>query len=292
MRRIRRDSPSYVESSLRQTPIQRAAGTFYGASLGAMEVAGLGLALNAYPPDFQTPPHTHADAFLYLVVDGACLESYGRRSRSVGPSALVFHPAGEPHATHWPGPGGRCFHVEFRSEWATRLHGQTAILETPADFRGGTPVRLARRLFQEFRQRDALSPLVIEGLTLELVAAASRPGTVRTTGKPPLWFARAKEMLRSRFAERLSLSAVAAEVGVHPVHLATVFRRHQGCTVGEYLRRCRVEFASCQLRTSSVPLIEVALAAGFADQAHFSRTFKRLTGMTPAEYRRAHLSSP
>src|SRR5688572_6457996 len=131
-------------------PPRLAAGTFYGASLGAVEVAGLGLSLNRYPPDFRTPPHAHADALMYLVLDGTCTESYGRGGRSTESSALVFHPAGEPHTTHWPRPGGRCFHVEFRPAWVARVRGYSALLDAPAGFRGGVPVELALRLFREF----------------------------------------------------------------------------------------------------------------------------------------------
>lgn len=269
-------------------PARLAAGAFYGVNLGAaVEVAGLGLSLNGYPPGYRTPPHAHADALLYLVVDGTCRDSCGRRDRTVGPAALVFLPAGEPHATHWPRPGGRCFHVEFRPEWVARVRPHAAVLDAPAEFRGGAPVRLALRLLREFGRPDALSPLVIEGLTLELVAEAARRGAARGPAAPPRWLGRARELIDARFAGPLTLAEVAAAAGVHPVHLAAVFRRHHGCTVGEYVRRRRVEFAAGRLRATSTPLAEVALAAGFADQAHFCRTFKRLTGQTPGEYRRS-----
>jgi AraC family transcriptional regulator len=55
--------------------------------------------------------------------------------------------------------------------------------------------------------------------------------------------------------------------------------------VGEYIRRLRIEFA-CHSLSTSTSLIEVALAAGFADQSHSARAFKLQTGMSPATYRR------
>ncbi|HYR28431.1 MAG TPA: helix-turn-helix transcriptional regulator, partial [Thermoanaerobaculia bacterium] len=65
-----------------------------------------------------------------------------------------------------------------------------------------------------------------------------------------------------------------------------VFRRHFRCTVGDYVRERRIEYASRELARSATPLALIALDAGFASQAHFSTTFKRMTGFTPAAYRR------
>jgi AraC family transcriptional regulator len=76
-------------------------------------------------------------------------------------------------------------------------------------------------------------------------------------------------------------------VGVHPVTLARGFRRAYGCTLGEYVRRQRIENACRQLLDSAASLAEIALANGFADQSHFSNTFHRYTVMTPARYRRS-----
>jgi AraC-like DNA-binding protein len=67
-----------------------------------------------------------------------------------------------------------------------------------------------------------------------------------------------------------------------------VFRRNQGCTVGEYVRRLRLDFAVDALVNPHSSLAEVASAAGFADQSHLTRTFRSYFGVTPSEYRRLH----
>ncbi len=101
----------------------------------------------------------------------------------------------------------------------------------------------------------------------------------------PQWLERVRNNLEQRFAEPLKLSEIAAEAGVHPVHLAREFRKHYGTSVGEYLRRVRIEYACRELMGSNVAVTNIAFAAGFADQSHFSRTFKRLCGTTPGRYR-------
>ena len=81
------------------------------------------------------------------------------------------------------------------------------------------------------------------------------------------------------------MDALAAAVGVHPSHLMRAFRQHHGCTVGEYVRRLRLEYACHLLSTTATSLTQTALDAGFAGQSHFNRAFKAFTGMTPSEFR-------
>src|SRR5262249_41789479 len=117
--------------------IQLSPGTFYGKTQGQLEFAGLTFAESVYGPELQVPKHAHVHAFFYLVLEGVCEEVQGRLRTIGGPSTLVFHPAGEPHANRWRSPGGRAFHVEL-SRWRSEsLYGQATILDAPAEIRGG-----------------------------------------------------------------------------------------------------------------------------------------------------------
>ena len=84
------------------------------------------------------------------------------------------------------------------------------------------------------------------------------------------------------------MSQLAQEVGVHPVHVARTFRAAYDLTPGQYLRRLRVDWAAEQIKNTERPLVEIALAAGFADQSHLSRAFKSYLSTTPAAWRRLH----
>jgi AraC-like DNA-binding protein len=75
--------------------------------------------------------------------------------------------------------------------------------------------------------------------------------------------------------------------GVHPVHLTRVFRLHYGTPVGAYVRGLRLDWAAGRLTASGQCIAEIALQAGFYDQSHFTRAFKRRFGLTPRAYRRA-----
>jgi len=154
-------------------------------------------------------------------------------------------------------------------------------------FDGGPLLWTAARLYDEFRNMDELSPLAVEGLSLTMTAEAARASRRGARRLPPRWLEQARELLHARFADNLTVAQVAQAVGVHPVHLAVEFRRFFGSAPGEYVRRLRVDYACRALSDTGAPLIEIALAAGFSSQSHFTTTFKRRTGMTPTEYRAA-----
>ena len=82
------------------------------------------------------------------------------------------------------------------------------------------------------------------------------------------------------------MRSLAKEAGVHPVHVARVFRRQHGTTVAGYVRKLRVAWAQEELLRPGATTVEVALAAGFADQSHFARVFRRVVGLTPGQWRR------
>jgi AraC family transcriptional regulator len=265
-------------------------GCYYGNRVQDGEVAGFLLTDYTYQPGYRIPTHSHARSYFSLIVEGDYEETYGNRSRMCKPATVVFHPGGERHAERVGHAGARVFSVEVASHWLGKSPKYRTVLDEPADFQGGTLARLAFSLYREFRQPDTFSPLAVEGLMLEFAAERGREENRRRRGRPPHWLSRAQEALQVRFAAPPTLDALACELGVHPVHLARAFRANVGCSVGEYVRQRRVEHACQQLTVSDVPLVDIALAAGFADQSHFTRTFKRLRGLTPATFRRLHRS--
>lgn len=251
----------------------------HGAVLRSSTVASFTLTETAYPQRLKLSEHAHQTAYFCLILQGAFTEAYGRRSRTCTASTLIFHPPEEVHSDHFHSRV-RCFNLQIDA----RLHGQMAGLSQPSDFNGGALIHLATKLYREFCEMDEFSAFAIEGLALEMMAAAARSVKTPKRSLPP-WLTRAREMLDENFSESLTVADFAAAAGVHPTHLAREFHRYYRCTIGEYVRRRRVEFACRRLSASDAPLSEIAVAAGFFDQSHFTRTFKLLTGLTPAAYR-------
>jgi AraC family transcriptional regulator len=258
-------------------------GRFLGEVTRRRLIAGLSLSETRYAPGTRLPPHRHEQAYLCLVRRGTYCEEYAGLRRACGPLTVAFHPAAELHAEDFGGEVWS-FNVEFPPPWLRRAGGAGAALDRPLDSQGGPLAGLALRLFDEFEQPDEVSPLVVEGLALELLGRWAREVAAGTSRAVPPWLRRVRERLEGDYAGPPCLTELAADAGVHPGHLAAAFRRHFGCTAGEYVRRQRVAAACRRLTGTDLPLAAVALEAGFADQSHFTRTFRRHLGLTPAEF--------
>jgi AraC family transcriptional regulator len=238
-----------------------------------------------YRGGLKQPKHSHELASFGIILQGAYTEQVGKKTRACNPSTLVLRPPHEDHSVEFHNCAARIFRVGIKQRWLERLREDSTILDSPAYFQGGPPAWLAARLYQEFHRADAASTLVIEGLAMATLGEACRRRARPAEPNPPRRIQQARELLRARFAESLALSEIAAIVGLHPIYLAREFRKHYRSTVGEYVRQLRIEFACQEISASDAPLAEIACAAGFYDQSHFSNSFKRHTGMSPAEYR-------
>ena len=257
----------------------------HGEILRWRRVGGLHLAEVHYEPDQRVRRHMHGHARFVLVLAGAITETRDDESVTYGPSTLLFRRAGERHAYAVSPIGATCLVVDVDAAWQARARLHAPVLEQSAAFTGGFVIHLAHRLHGEFRLRDEVSRLAIESITLGVLAEASRCAT-RTNSRPvPAWLRQARALVEAHFAQPLPLTDVARRVGVHPVHLARTFRRVHQMTFAGYVRHVRIEFARRELAASVASLGDIAAAAGFCDQSHFSRLFKRTTGLTPAEYR-------
>jgi AraC family transcriptional regulator len=260
-------------------------GRFCGKTLATFEHSGIHLTETVYSPGLKLPRHAHERACFIFVIKGSFTETYGNRFRDCGPLGLIYRPVGEVHSDHFSDLGGRCLNIEIKSELLDQARQFSAGLDDSAEFQTGPPSELAIKIYKEFQELDEVSPLSIGGLVLELMAETARWSLKVAANAPPRWLEQARGILHSQFSENLAISDIAATVGVHPAHLSRAFRRCYGSTIGEYLRKLRVEFACRKLSTTDLPIVEIACAAGFYDQGHFSRMFKRLTRMTPARFR-------
>jgi AraC family transcriptional regulator len=236
-----------------------------------------------YPPGFCMPRHSHEHAEFACGMEGVHWSLLSNAGYTCRPGTLRFLPAGEPHENYFPN-GARCLRIELRTSILERAREYGAILSMPGELATPAAALLCRLLVKEFRQNDDLSALSMEGLSLQLLQACSSeptwPGELL-----PEWLGRIREMLYEESASRLTLGELARSVGRHPVQVCRQFHRRFRCTIGEYVRRLRVGRAQALLTSSELRLAEIALACGFSDQSHFTRAFRRLTGMPPRQYR-------
>jgi len=261
------------------------AGVFYGDATRTAKASGFRFTESSYRPRMNLPPHSHELAHFCLVLRGNYIERFEKTFQERKPSTLIFYPPDTVHAetSH---TGGQHFLIEIESWRSEELRDEAAFKQGPLELCGQAEQWIVNRLIREFRDGDELSPLALESLALELMVNVARTRFRDNSKEPPKWLNQARRALEAKFRSPPTLEMLAAMVNVHPVHLARSFRRFQGCTISDYVRQLRVDNARRKMMSGNVRLVDIALSSGFSDQSHFSRSFKRVTGMTPTEFRK------
>jgi AraC family transcriptional regulator len=245
-------------------------------TIGAMQIVASG-----YAADQRLPLHEHTTAYLCLVTRGAYLQQAGGRDSECTQGLLLVHPEGHRHANRFGTSGACCLNIHPGAAFADDP-AMRHLLADHRQLRLPDEARLRGWIERELAATDEAAPLALQAAVLELAALACRRHGADTA---PAWLARVLERLHDDPGTMPSLSALAVLAGVHPAHLARSFQRTQGVSVGEYLRRLRIGRACTALADPRRSIAEVAADAGFADQSHFARVFRRVTGEPPRAWR-------
>ena len=256
---------------------------FHGTTLKSAAVNGFALKEIRHRAGVFVPKHSHANAHVGFILQGGFTETFTRKTLECRPLSVSYIAPDLPHTDDFR-HGVHCLVFEIAPARLAQMR-DVARLREPIFVNGSRAAWLALRMYGEVMREDAASSLSIEGLALEILAELARLEAEGKEKTPPQWLRQARDLLHARLEENLTHDEVARDVGVHPVYLATTFRRYFRCTIGDYIRRLRIEFAAGQIANSGRSLCEIGLAAGFSDQSHFSKVFKNQTGMTPGSFR-------
>ncbi len=237
-----------------------------------------------FPPNGALAAHRHGRTVVAVTLSGA-IESRLRGRSLVGrPDDVWTEPIGESHANRVGPDGARVLVIQPDPAREDLLEPCRSLLDGVHHFRHGGVAHLGRLLLPELEPLDGVDELMVEGLVLQMLGLGARTSSVRDRGT---WFDHAVQILHDGFLDRRTVAAIAGEVGLHPSYFARAFKARAGVTVGQYVRRLRLDWAAHQLRTTAEPIGLIAIRARFADQSHFTREFRRYAGVTPGCYRRS-----
>jgi len=234
-----------------------------------------------YAPDQQLPRHEHAFPSWTLLLTGSFEEVFSRDTLVCTAGSVLTKPSTADHSNRYGPAGAHCLLIEACSSTL----GIADLFAEPRILSAGVIPVIAQRIHREFRSEDSLGGLMLEALLVELTTASARVSSSASRLSRKHWLNSVRDQLEENFRCPPSLSELAAIHGVHPVYLCQEFRAAFGVNVGEFVRAVRFEWARACLVSGDRSIADVALAAGFSDQAHFSRDFKRRVGMSPRRYR-------
>jgi len=243
--------------------------------LNLFESAELTVRLESYSPNDWHPPHAHDRASIGILLGGSLCERVGRTTQEGALGAVIIKPPGVKHENIFGGAGTiilslRGTHVErlAEREWEWR-RADRALAHALASIRHA---RAGRSLACEEELYLLLS---------ELGGMAHAGGS---NVRAPDWLGEVVSLAERQTAP-IRISDIADQVGVHPVHLTRVFRKHFGQSLRAYIRRIKVTSAAELLRSSNQSVCDVAAELEFFDQSHLCRAFKAEWGISPSDYR-------
>jgi AraC-like DNA-binding protein len=235
------------------------------------------------------PWHWHEEMQIEAIEEGPGCLAFRGREHAIGPGSLLLVPAGEVHTNRHTTPAGCTYRV---LNLAPELVART--FEGVRGFSMREPVVTDPRLFRLFvathaRLEEAPSRLAGDVLLLRLLAEVFQrtSGPFRHEGTRRAersGVSRVREYLIHHYAENVALEDLARVGNLSPYHLHRVFTQEVGISPHAFQVTVRVAKAKA-LVYQGRPLRAVAAETGFSDQSHFTREFKRFTGLTPGAFR-------
>ena len=138
---------------------------------------------------------------------------------------------------------------------------------------------------EEFRLCRPYYEARLVHLTADLLLLTARAALQREAPRPATLVDRITAYIHEHYAEDCDNARIAAAFSYHPNYLNRLMVAHTGHTLHHYLTRYRVHQAMILLSTTELSVSEIAARVGLSDLAHFSKTFRHLTGHAPIAFR-------
>ncbi len=224
--------------------------------------------------------HSHEPYHLSLILQGGTLESRKRKEIQVLPGSIMLYNKEEIHRNRYTAFPSINLNIEINDQFFEKndlftSDFRASIIKDPkVQFR-------ILKIYKELLINDICSSDAIHTSLLSLFS-----GYAPIADSKPPWVEVLKGLLSDRWDEFLTLEELSQILNIHPVTISKYFSKYFNCTLGEYLRRIKIERAISLLKNSNKSLTEIAFLCGFSDQSHFIKTFKHSTGFKPKEFKR------
>ncbi len=266
-------SPACVLCNVRLSP-----GQFFGIASHQMESEWVSISAREYEPLREQPWHLHERPTFFVHLSGEQLDETPAGEWPMPSLSLTYHPARLRHRSRLGPRGARGVNIEVSAEWLLGNGVHTDDLGH-ARVLGSFAARTAALRLVRIYGPSVVPQPELDDMLLDLIEAmvVLPPGS---DAGAPSWLPKVEDRIAAEFRNPIGLAGLARSTGVHPVHLARVFRSRHGCSVTEHIQRLRIHAAIGQILQGDAIGV-AALDAGFADQFHFTRILKAHFGYCP-----------
>jgi AraC family transcriptional regulator len=248
------------------------------------------------------PEHFYNEHAAIVSIGPSCMgelkteSGFCSRGKGVGDRGVLVLPALRSHTVSIDGPSEYISlfiepELVVRAATEAGIANGAEIVETYVEH-DPLVTSVAMALLAEVNQEGLCGRLYAESLANILTVHLLRKYTA--TGSNVLRFSgglsaarlrRVLDYMMDNYELDLSLADLADEAGISPFHFAREFKKTTGHAPHQYLLKLRIERAKALLSATNLPIVEVGLQTGFSSQSHFTRLFRKATGVTPKGYR-------
>lgn len=226
--------------------------------------------------------HSHENLHLTLFLKGGTVEKRRKETKECLPGMVTLYRSYEQHKNYNTKLPSKNINLDISSNLMQNLCiSESGMQELVADQASAKTLML--RLYRESLEADAFTS---DSLKILLTNFSNKALFFQQPGGVPSWVKKLYELLNDRWNENIGLNELAMELNLHPVTISRFFPAYFGNNYGAYMRKLKIDRAIDLIIQKKYTLTQIAYQCGFADQSHFIRTFKKLTGFLPKHFER------
>lgn len=236
-----------------------------------------------YTGQEKFPFHYDRHSRISIVISGVVREVVHQHESFGKAMSIVVKPSDARHSNEFHPKGARIISIGWNPNSSPDFLNITH-LENYKWYHDTSQAAAAAQLLQELHQSN--NAIELQSNIINFIANLDTIYHNSHHKNPPQWLQHIAERLEDECAKQLFVQDLAKEVGVHPVYLARIFRRFYACSIKDFLQKSRVRQAIHHLASTEEALAHIAFDAGFADQSHLNRLFKREMDISPGQFRK------
>ena len=222
--------------------------------------------------------HSHEALHLSLILQGGNREFRKKEDIEVNTGKIMMYREGVLHCNRHTEYPSKNLNIELKTKFLEQYQLNNDIFESP--FIEHTDLFLGIiNIYYELIINDSYNNSVIQESLMALFAKEN------TSSFRPNWMIQLRELIKDRWDEFIPLDELSLELQVHPVTISKYFRKYHQCTLGDYMRKIKIQRAIHFLLHTPKKITEIAFLCGFSDQSHMNRVFKAYIGFRPKDIR-------